>query len=123
MFRQADVVSWVPRLRACVGRLSTSGSSRKEPSLRAPQAPGCRLNLIEGMRAYLALWVLLCHTLWFSGYTQQVLSGPAKLLVEGRCAVDVFIIISGFVIFFLLDHQRDTWRPFIVRRFFRLFPL
>ena len=82
-----------------------------------------RLKLIEGIRAYLALWVLVCHVLWMSGYTEDVLSGPAKLLVQGRCAVDVFIIISGFVIFFVLDKQKEGWQPFLIRRFFRLFPL
>src|SRR5437899_3944730 len=124
MFRQADVVSWIPRIRACIKRFSKAGHVDEASSNRAPETAGCRrLKLIEGMRAYLAFWVVLCHVLWFSGYTQQLLSGPKRLLVEGRCAVDVFIIISGFVIFFLLDHQQDTWRPFILRRFFRLFPL
>jgi peptidoglycan/LPS O-acetylase OafA/YrhL len=75
------------------------------------------------MRTYLALWVLLCHVLWLSGYTEQVLSGPIKLLVQGRWAVDVFMIISGFVIFFVLDRQQESWPAFLVRRFFRLFPL
>ena len=75
------------------------------------------------MRAYLAFWVVLCHVLWMSGYTEDFFSGPAKLLVQGRRAVDVFIIISGFVIFSVLDQQKEGWRPFIVRRFFRLFPL
>jgi peptidoglycan/LPS O-acetylase OafA/YrhL len=37
--------------------------------------------------------------------------------------VDIFVIISGFVIFFLLDKQRETYQQFIVRRFFRLFPV
>lgn len=38
-------------------------------------------------------------------------------------AVDVFIILSGFVIFYLLDHQHLSYRVFICRRFFRLAPL
>jgi len=124
MYRQTDLASMVPRIRARINRLSSSRSHKKEPSAGASHAgPSCRLKLIEGMRAYLALWVVLCHVLWMSGYTEDVLSGLTKLLVQGRCAVDVFIIISGFVIFFVLDHQRESWRPFIVRRFFRLFPL
>jgi peptidoglycan/LPS O-acetylase OafA/YrhL len=37
--------------------------------------------------------------------------------------VDVFIVLSGFVIFSLLDHKHDGYWSFIIRRFFRLFPL
>jgi len=89
---------------------------------KAPSALG-RLTHIEGLRAYLAFWVLICHVLWTSGYTEDLLSGLPRLLVHGDSAVDLFIIISGFVVFFLLDKQQETYGQFIVRRFFRLFPL
>jgi len=36
--------------------------------------------------------------------------------------VDVFIILSGFVIFRLIDLKREAYIPFITRRAFRLFP-
>ncbi|MST94839.1 MAG: acyltransferase, partial [Pedosphaera sp.] len=36
-------------------------------------------------------------------------------------AVDIFLILSGFVIFNLLD-RGETYGVFITRRFFRLFP-
>ena len=42
---------------------------------------------------------------------------------DGGYAVDVFIIISGFVIMLSLDRQRETYVQFIVRRFCRLFPM
>ena len=82
-----------------------------------------RLIPIEGLRAYLALWVLIGHALWESGYRPQALSGLSKLILSGEYAVDLFIIISGFVIFLSLDKQRETYQQFIVRRFFRLFPV
>ena len=78
---------------------------------------------LEGLRAYLALWVLIGHALWESGYRPQALSGLSKLILSGEYAVDLFIIISGFVIFLSLDKQRETYQQFIVRRFFRLFPV
>lgn len=82
-----------------------------------------RLEPVEGLRAYLALWVVVCHVMWASGYQSGELFGLAKVLREGGYAVKVFIIISAFVIFLLLDTKRMTFGQFIVRRFFRLFPL
>src|SRR5215216_912700 len=82
-----------------------------------------RLAAIEGLRAYLALWVIIDHTMESSGYSYVNLTGIKRLLMEGWWAVDVFVVISGFVIFFLLDKQQENYRQFITRRFFRLFPL
>jgi len=46
-----------------------------------------------------------------------------KFLGTGGYAVELFIILSGFVITYLLDKQGETYLQFIVRRFFRLFPV
>ena len=89
----------------------------------AVSEPQVRLGCVEGARAYLALWVVVCHVMWASGYEANQLSGLPGLLRQGGCAVDVFIVISAFVIFLLLDTKRPAFGPFIVRRFFRLFPL
>jgi peptidoglycan/LPS O-acetylase OafA/YrhL len=56
------------------------------------------------------------------GYTSETV-GPFWLLANPGLPVDVFIILSGFVIFNLLDHKYDGYGPFIVKRFFRLYPL
>ncbi len=82
-----------------------------------------RLGSVEGVRGYLALWVVACHAMWASGYEPAMLSGLPKLLRQGDLAVEVFVIISAFVIFMLLDTKRMSFGQFIVRRFFRLFPL
>ena len=82
-----------------------------------------RLNPIEGLRAYLALWVLAGHVLVISGYAANRQSGFAWLLGNNLLAVDVFVMVSGFVIFFLLDGKHETYREFICRRFFRLYPV
>ena len=89
----------------------------------APSFAVSRLLPVEGLRAYLALWVLVCHALWLSGYPPDALAGLPKLIAMGPYAVDLFIIISGFVIMLSLDKQRETYLQFIVRRFFRLFPV
>ena len=82
-----------------------------------------RLAPIEGLRAYLALWVVGCHVFWISGFEADSSPLLIHLLLKGSYAVQVFLIISGFVIFFLLDKQSETYGQFITRRFFRLFPL
>ncbi len=82
------------------------------------------LKPIDGLRAYLALWVLADHVMGYCGIEDDgSISGLAKLLREGPLAVDIFIIISGFVIFMLLDQRKESYRQFITRRFFRLYPV
>lgn len=93
---------------------------------RSPETPPftmSRLLPVEGLRAYLALWVLAGHALWVSGYEGAALTGLPKLIERGGAAVDLFIIISGFAITFSLDTRRQTYLQFIAQRFFRLFPV
>jgi peptidoglycan/LPS O-acetylase OafA/YrhL len=77
-----------------------------------------RIPEFEALRGFLALWVLVGHALLLSGYG----SSDFADMVPGH-AVNVFIILSGFVIFYLLEHKNEGYAPFIVRRFFRLFPV
>ncbi len=88
-----------------------------------------RLLPIEGLRAYLAIWVVLTHIDFFAS---AALAGPvpaaswqavARLFDSGPFAVQVFMIISGYVITLLLDKRRESYAPFITRRFFRLYPV
>ena len=52
------------------------------------------------------------------------LDGPVLFLRSGGNAVDVFIILSGFVIFYLLNSSKDkfSYREYVVARYFRLAP-
>lgn len=68
----------------------------------------------------MAIWVAIAHTYSTFGYG---IAEPLNRLINVAYAVDVFIILSGFVIFLLLDKQRQTYTSFIVRRGFRLFPV
>ena len=98
-------------------RASTTGNNRD-------RAGGSdRLQAIEGLRAYLALWVVLGHVLWAAGFRKEDFSGVMLLIRTPEFAVDVFIIVSGFVIFLALDAKRDDYFRFVLRRFFRIFPL
>ncbi|HET6338452.1 MAG TPA: acyltransferase [Polyangiales bacterium] len=81
------------------------------------------LALLDGLRAYLASWVVVCHAMWVSGFECDDLSGVCAVVCRGAHAVDVFVLLSGFVIFKLLDARKETYGVFIVRRFLRLFPV
>lgn len=80
-----------------------------------------KYKCIEGLRGYLALWVVIGHGLQTSGYL--TLKEPFAILLKGGSAVAIFIIISGFVITHLLLRGNETYPEYIVRRFFRLYPV
>ena len=82
-----------------------------------------RIPEIEGLRAILAWWVVADHCLGVAGYEKGKIPFLASMVREGAFAVQIFIIISGFVIFHLLDQRNEGYRKFITRRFFRLYPL
>lgn len=79
-----------------------------------------KLTEIDGLRGYLAFYVILFHTKKLSGYDGNYM---LNRLLEGSLAVDVFIIVSGFVIFYLLNNMNESYMSYITRRFFRLYPL
>lgn len=81
-----------------------------------------KIRTFEAFRGLLALWVVIGHTIRHSGYDLNRL-GLFKLLASPGLAVDCFIMLSGFVIFYLLDARQVSYREFITRRFFRLAPL
>lgn len=81
-----------------------------------------RFASIEGVRGVLALWVAFGHILQHA-YPRAEFLWPISLIRDAGRPVDVFIIISGFVITHLLGTKRESYVEFITRRFFRLAPL
>jgi peptidoglycan/LPS O-acetylase OafA/YrhL len=75
-----------------------------------------KLQELDSLRGLLALWVYIGHL----SYTVGI--DPMPVLDNGH-AVIVFIIMSGFVIVFLLDNSDLTYWDFLKRRFFRIFPV
>lgn len=83
-----------------------------------------RILLLESLRGPLAIWVVVSHCIQRSGISVSDLAGPILFLRSGGNAVDVFIILSGFVIFYLMNSSINnfSYRRYIVARYFRLAP-
>lgn len=83
------------------------------------------LPWLDGLRGMAALWVVLSHV--------QILSGLQSIpvLSWGGLAVDLFMILSGFLMahHYSLRNDKEPWNSlttaykFWIRRFFRIAPL
>lgn len=96
--------------------------------------PQSHLRPIDGWRAISILWVLVFHTAWYSAkvvptatYAEMVFSPWMLPVWRGDFGVDIFFVISGFLIAGMLqDERQGTGRLrlglFYVRRLMRLWP-
>jgi peptidoglycan/LPS O-acetylase OafA/YrhL len=86
-----------------------------------PQKPA-KITELDGLRGLMAALVVSGHLFAHSGIGAANLPKFLRFLTFGGIGVDVFVILSGFVIFFLIDRAHETYGIFITRRFLRLFP-
>ncbi|MBX9457317.1 MAG: acyltransferase [Rhizobium sp.] len=83
-----------------------------------------QLAFLDGLRGFASLWVLVGHAMFLTGYKVMILAEPDM-------AVELFIIISGFLMTYHYQAREtrepwlapETWKTFWVRRFFRIAPL
>lgn len=75
-----------------------------------------KIGALDGLRGIMAWWVVL-------GHVSLSFDWHLPLIDNNTLAVDVFILLSGFVIARLIDRKAEAYAPFITRRAFRLFPL
>lgn len=72
---------------------------------------------LQFLRAFACLSVLFTHVL------QSLNIKPfGNYFVSGGYGVDLFFILSGFLIY-LTTKNNDSWKSFAIKRFFRIFPL
>lgn len=91
-----------------------------ETSNRDARLPG-----LEGLRGLMALWVVLGHCGNYLGHYPGA-NPPSwmKLFLLTSVPVDVFIALSGFVIFRMLSRRPETlYSRYIVRRARRILPI
>ena len=82
-----------------------------------------RIRELEGLRGCLAWWVVMFHLYQEAGLSQIKLPKYEIWVNYGYVAVELFIILSGYVIFLLLETQKEPYGVYLTRRFFRLAPL
>lgn len=86
---------------------------------------GYRFEELDGLRGIAALWVVVFHLTYGATPWQHDLPGtlaPFTVNIEGLLAVDLFFVISGFVICMTVERSR-TVLDFAASRFARLFPV
>jgi peptidoglycan/LPS O-acetylase OafA/YrhL len=74
---------------------------------------------LDGLRGIMALWVVFGHML----SALPPLFGLVPNSLYNSCPVQVFIMLSGFVIFSLLDRGVESYSRYIISRAFRIFPV
>lgn len=87
------------------------------------------IHALTGLRGVAALWVYIFHLLTISAaFGQQFLFKGSAVLVAGWTAVDLFFVLSGFVL--LHAHRADvaivdraTYLGFMGSRLLRVYPL
>ncbi|QJP12907.1 acyltransferase [Starkeya sp. ORNL1] len=78
---------------------------------------------IESLRAYMAWWVVFGHAAQLAGGQYIFPQALYAILDDNYKAVNVFIIVSGFVITHLLLSKDENYLPYITRRAFRILPI
>jgi peptidoglycan/LPS O-acetylase OafA/YrhL len=80
-----------------------------------------RLFELDILRAFLTFWVVVCHCMEFCGwrYSDGILIAG---ILHAEWAVNVFMVLSGFVITKLIVERPEPYSAYIFRRFMRLYP-
>ena len=82
-----------------------------------------KIEALDGLRGWMALWVVFFHSASLAGFNIIKNGSSIATAIDGTLAVDVFILLSGFVISVLLRQKGELYLPFIIRRALRLFPV
>jgi peptidoglycan/LPS O-acetylase OafA/YrhL len=84
---------------------------------------------IESLRAWMAWWVVVGHAIQLCGvslpeaYGETIFQKAMNSVQHGNTPVNVFIVVSGFVITHLVTGSETKYGAYIVRRAFRIFPI
>jgi peptidoglycan/LPS O-acetylase OafA/YrhL len=75
-----------------------------------------------GLRGLAALCVFIYHLHWEEWFPNSPLQGLSRLAAWPGYAVDLFFILSGFILCHVYS-SKINWRQYLVARFARIFPL
>lgn len=83
-----------------------------------------KLDSIQVLRGIAALLVVLFHFRHFVNDLYPLKDLGDKLFLFGEAGVDLFFVISGFIIVFSSkSREKNTFSEFAIKRFFRLYPI
>ena len=74
-----------------------------------------KIYSLQYLRAFAAIWVLLTHVL------QLCEVRPNDVFWAGQWGVDIFFLLSGFIIY-LTTRENSSWVNFSIKRIFRIYP-
>lgn len=81
-----------------------------------------KLTSIQILRGIAAVWVVLAHATGFAEATGAV-NGVLKFVSGyGWAGVDIFFVLSGFVIYYAVYGKKITAGQFFARRLERIVP-
>ncbi|NWJ24960.1 acyltransferase [Rhizobium sp. RM] len=80
-----------------------------------------RIDQLEGLRGLLAAWVVVVHLLPAAGIDPDAM-GVFKPLINEKIRVQIFCIMSGFVIFVMMSSLSEDYTTYISRRLKRIYP-
>jgi peptidoglycan/LPS O-acetylase OafA/YrhL len=95
-------------------------------SLANPRLPSKHLSHLfelEVVRGLMSWWVVVGHVLAFAGFAENNVPTVIGVVMHGAYAVNVFMMLSGFVIAKLLADKNESYQVFITRRFLRIYPV
>ncbi|MBI3557930.1 MAG: acyltransferase [Deltaproteobacteria bacterium] len=102
--------------------------------MAASSNSAARFEAVDGLRAISILWMVAFHSLWLLGYAMppgefsKLITSPwLRPLAKGHFGVDIFFVLSGFLIGNLLMKElkregRIGLASFYRRRAFRILP-
>jgi peptidoglycan/LPS O-acetylase OafA/YrhL len=113
---------------AADSRASIETGLRLQPvgSLANPRMPSKHLSHLfelDVVRGLMSWWVVVGHVLAFAGFQENNVPSVTAVVMHGAYAVNVFMMMSGFVIANLLADKNESYNVFLVRRFLRIYPV
>ena len=96
--------------------------SNEAPALTPRPSGTLRIAELEGLRGILAWCVVAIHLLLCNGVYEGLARRYTWLTELGLSLIDVFILLSGFVIMLLLSTTRERYGEFMWRRACRILP-